>query len=199
MIGIVGGVGAGKSSVVRLIKSLRLHLIDADTIGHAQLRKESIRDAIVQAFGKSVLDQQGQVDRKTLGALVFGQSAEHANRLSQLNSIVHPAIRSEIHNQIRNAPQDADVIVLDAALLLESGWAAECDAIVMVDTPLPLRQQRVIETRGWSKDEHTRREAAQWSLEKKRAASNCVVDNSGSPEIAAAQMETFLRSVVNRK
>ncbi len=58
VIGIVGGVGAGKSSVVRLIKSLRLHLIDADTIGHAQLRKESIRDAIVQAFGKSVLDQQ---------------------------------------------------------------------------------------------------------------------------------------------
>ncbi|MFN9719269.1 MAG: dephospho-CoA kinase, partial [Planctomycetota bacterium] len=110
----------------------------------------------------------------------------------------HPAIRDEIRNQIRNAPQDADAVILDAALLLESGWAAECDAIVMVDTPLPLRQRRVRETRGWSTEEHTRREAAQWPLDQKRAVSMCVVDNSGSPDDAAAQMESCVRTILTR-
>lgn len=196
VIGIVGGVGAGKSSVVKLVRSLQLHLIDADRIGHAQLEKDSIRDAIVQAFGVSVLNEQGHVDRKALAKLVFGETPEHAGRLARLNAIVHPAIRTEIHHQIQTAPQDADAIILDAALLLESGWAAECDAIVMIDTPLELRRQRVAETRGWSIEEHSRREAAQLPLEKKRQASQFVVDNSGSPEDAATQMEQFLQTVV---
>lgn len=196
MIGIVGGVGAGKSSVVKHITSLRLHLIDADRIGHAQLEKNAIRGVLVEAFGPSVLDGQGRVDRRALGKLVFGDSPDHAQRLTRLNQIVHPAIRSEIHHQIQTAPQDADAIVLDAALLLESGWAAECDAIVMIDTPLELRRLRVAETRGWSIDEHSRREAAQWPLEKKREAAQYVVDNSGTPESAAKQIEAILQLII---
>ena len=171
-------------------------MIDADRIGHSQLEREEIRGALVDVFGASVLDERGEVDRQALGKRVFGDSPEHAERLAQLNQIVHPVIRSEIHRQIETAPQDADAIILDAALLLESGWAAECDAIVMIDTPLELRRQRVVETRGWSIEEHSRREAAQLSLQKKRQASQFVVDNSGSPEAAAAQMEQFLRTVI---
>lgn len=198
LVGIVGGVGAGKSSVVRNVKSLRLHFIDADRIGHEQLAVPNIKDQIVKEFGTQVLDSSGSVSRPTLAALVFGDSPEKQRKRQQLNSIVHPAIRSEILRQINAAPQDVDAIVLDAALLLEAGWAEECDAVIFVDTSLEQRQKRVADTRGWSAEEHQRREASQLSLEEKRQRSDLSVDNSGELSVAAHQMEEALNSIIAR-
>lgn len=189
-------MGAGKSSVVRNVKSLRLHLIDADRIGHEQLAVREIKDQIVKVFGTQVLDSFGGISRPDLAAQVFGDSPEKQQNRQQLNSIVHPAIRSEIHRQINAAPQDADAIVLDAALLLEAGWAEECDAVIFIDTPLEQRQKRVADTRGWSMEELQRREASQLSLEEKRQRSNFCVDNSGEISVAAHQMEQALMKII---
>jgi dephospho-CoA kinase len=196
LVGIVGGVGAGKSSVVRNVKSLRLHFIDADRIGHQQLAVQDIKDQIVKVFGAQVLDSSGNISRPGLAAQVFGDSAEKQQKLQQLNSIVHPAIRSEIRRQINAAPQDVDAIILDAALLLEAGWAEECDAVIFVDTSLEQRLKRVAETRGWSVEELQRREASQLSLEEKRRRSNFCVDNSGEISVAARQMEQALAKII---
>ena len=199
VVGIVGGVGAGKSSVVRQLNTLRLFIIDADQIGHDVLRRADIRDDLVAAFGAAILNSTGAIDRQKVARLVFGTSAEHGHRRQTLNRIVHPRIHEEISSQLEQAPEDTDVIILDAALLLEAGWASSCDAVIFIDTPVELRRQRVLENRGWSADEHARREATQMALSQKRAASRFIVDNSGTPEIAASQMEQALRRLIQEK
>ena len=198
LVGIVGGVGAGKSSVVRNVKSLRLHLIDADRIGHEQLAVQEIKDQIVKEFGTQVLDTSGSISRPNLAAQVFGDSPEKQQNRQQLNAIVHPAIRAEILRQINAAPQDVDAIILDAALLLEAGWAEECDAVIFIDTSLEQRQKRVADTRGWSAEELERREASQLSLEEKRRRSDFCVDNSGEISAAAHQMEQALVKIITQ-
>ncbi|MBC7968420.1 MAG: dephospho-CoA kinase [Fuerstia sp.] len=198
VVGIVGGVGAGKSSVVRIVPDLQLFVIDADHIGHELLYKNDLRSKLGDAFGEEIFDEAGHVVRARLAEKVFGDSDEQTNNRKRLNEILHPAIRTEIHRSIKQAPQDVDAIILDAALLLEAGWADECDAVIFVDTPIDLRQQRAAANRGWSMEEFQRREASQWSPSKKRQYAEFVVDNSGSPKAAAEQMTLVLKKIIER-
>lgn len=198
VIGIVGGVGAGKSSVVRSVSDLRLFVIDADRIGHELLLTSEICQKLCDAFGEEIFDEAGQVLRNRLAKKVFGDAEEVTNNRNKLNEILHPAIRSEIQLSIKQAPQDVDAIILDAALLLEAGWADECDAVIFIDTPAELRQQRASANRGWSIEEFQRREASQWSLLKKRQNAQFVVDNSGPVKAAAEQMKRVLEKIIER-
>ena len=198
VVGIVGGISAGKSSVVQNVSDLRLWVIDADRVGHELLLTNDIREKLSHAFGLGIFANSGLVLRSRLAEIVFGDSDEQKNNRSQLNKILHPAIRNEIHRLIRQAPQDADAIILDAALLLEAGWAVECDAVIFVDTPDELRYQRAAANRGWSMEELQRREASQWSLLQKRQNSQFVVNNSGSMEEAAEQMKLILEKIIKR-
>ena len=199
IVGIVGGVGAGKSSVVASIRELHLDVIDADRIGHELLLQDNIRQSICGVFGKEMLDPTGQIDRERLAGKVFGTSDEQTNNRRRLNEILHPAIRRKVLQEIQQVPQEADAIILDAALLLEAGWADECNAIIFVDTPIELRQQRVAASRGWSPEELQKRELSQWSVAQKRAHAQYVVDNSGSATAAAEQMRTILNQIIHQK
>ena len=127
---------------------------------------------------------------------MFGPEEVHTRSLSALNQIIHPAIRKDIQRQIQDA-RDCSVVILDAALLLESNWADVCDAIIFIDTPLSLRQQRVQANRGWSAEELARREATQWDLEKKRNAADFVVDNSSTPAKSAEEMKQILQQIIH--
>ncbi len=196
VVGIVGGVGAGKSSVVRNVTEFRLFVIDADQIGHELLLTNDIRTKLCTAFGEEILDNAGHVVRERLAELVFGNSEEQIKNRYRLNQILHPAIREEIYRSVQHAPQDVDAIILDAALLLEAGWADECDAVIFIDTPMEIRRQRVGMNRGWSAEELERREASQWSLLKKRQSAQYVVDNSGSPKAAVEQMTSVLEEII---
>lgn len=198
VVGIVGGVAAGKSSVVRTVSDLRLFVIDADAIGHELLLKNDIRSQLQNAFGKEIFNEAGLVLRARLAEKVFGDSDEKISNRKRLNEILHPAIRNEIHRSVKQAPHDVDAIILDAALLLEAGWSDECDAIIFIDTPIELRKQRASSNRGWSTEEFQRREAAQWSPVKKREFAEFVVDNSGSPKAAAEQMKLVLKKIIER-
>ncbi len=198
VVGIVGGVCAGKSSVLRTVSDLQLFVIDADHIGHALLEKNDIRSQLRDTFGKEIFDEAGLVLRTRLAEIVFGDTDEQTNNRNRLNEILHPAIRTEIHRSIKQAPQDVDAFILDAALLLEVGWADECDAVIFVDTPIEMRQQRAAANRGWSVEEFRRREASQWSPVKKRQFAEFVVDNSGLPKAAAEQMTLVLEKIIER-
>lgn len=195
VVGIVGGVGAGKSTVVRNVADLNLYVIDADRIGHDLLLTDHICSQLYSTFGRDVFSEARKVDRKRLAEKVFGDSDEHVKNRNRLNEILHPAIRAEVERLVSQAPQGADAVILDAALLLEAGWADECHSIIFVDTPLEQRQLRVATNRGWSVDELQRREASQWSLQKKHEAAQFVVDNSGSPELAAKQLKLVLEKI----
>lgn len=199
VVGIIGGVGAGKTSVVRNVTQFRLFVIDADQIGHELLLTNDIRTRLRTAFGEEILDKAGGVVRERLAERVFGNSEEQIKNRYQLNEILHPAIREEICRSLQRAPQDVDAVILDAALLLEAGWADECDAVIFIDTPVELRRQRVGINRGWSAEELERREASQWSLVKKRQSAQYVVDNSGTLKAAAEQMTLVLEEIILKR
>ena len=173
-------------------------MIDADRIGHELLLTNDIREKLSHTFGEEILDNKGLVLRRRLAEKVFGDSDRQTYNRNRLNEILHPAIRSEILRSIKQAPQDADAIILDAALLLEAGWADECDAVIFIDTPVELRRQRAAAGRGWSMEEFQRREASQWSLVRKHQNAQFAIDNSGSAEATTEQMKFVLEKIIAR-
>ncbi len=197
VFGILGGIGSGKSSVVRHVSGLNLLIIDADRIGHELLLNSDIQSQIRNSFGAAVFDDSGAVDRSRLADVVFGTSVEQQEALKRLEQILHPAIRRKIQSQIETASRDVDAVILDAALLLEAGWDAECDWLIFVATAAEIREQRVIRNRGWSAEELARREATQWNLEAKRDRADFIVDNSGSMDDATTSMNQILTSLLS--
>ena len=194
-IGILGGIGSGKSSVVRHVTEFRLKIFDADKIGHDLLRDPDVVKRLRQTFPNSVFDADGQVIRPRLARRVFGESADHQAALAQLEQIIHPAIHREIKRQIQAVSTDVDALILDAAILLETGWADECDYLIYVDTPEALRIERVKNSRNWSAEDLARRESSQLPLETKKRRADFIVQNSGTIEDAVHQMTGILRSL----
>lgn len=192
MIGLVGGIGAGKSSVARQASRVRrLLIIDADEVGHAALQEPSIVEQLVGVFGESVKAPDGAIDRRVLASLVFGESRSSGENRSELERIVHPWMRAQVEQKIQQIKaSDAHVagILLDAAILFETGWSVLCQAVVFVESPDDARFERVHESRGWSLEQWRAREATQLGLEEKREQSDFVISN-GRGELESAGME----------
>lgn len=198
IIGIIGGIGSGKSAVAHALSShLEICILDADRVGHNALDEPHVCEQLVETFGSTILDQNGHVVRSEIAKQVFGDQPERQLLRQQLNDIVHPVIRARLKEKIEQAQQQAayDVIVLDAALLLESDWHEMCQAIVFIDTPLPVRVQRVA-GRGWSEEELARREASQLPLNEKQQRADFVLDNSGPLEESGRVLADWLRQNV---
>ena len=196
IIGIVGGVGSGKSTLAAwLADRVRVAVLDADGAGHEALRNDRVKTMLQDTLGSDVFRPDGEVDRRRVAARVFGVSPEHAADREQLEQIVHPVIRQNLQREVEalRSAGSVDVIVLDAAVMLESGWSELCDAILFVDTPRTVRLQRVRDGRGWSEEELDRREASQWPIARKRDAADVVIDNSRGIDHAGLQLLDFLQ------
>lgn len=196
VVGLIGGVGSGKSSLARWISDqLRVCVISGDEAGHRTLNKPDVRRSIRARFGDQVFDNKGEIRRDQLAARVFGADEGSRRNRRDLEDIVHPVIREDLRGQLETARRDADLdlILVDAAVLLEAGWNQLCDAVVFIDTPLDQRQQRVRDGRGWSADELKKREESQLSLQEKRAAADLIVDNSRSIELAGRQLLNWIK------
>jgi dephospho-CoA kinase len=209
VIGVVGGIGSGKTALARrLAESPRYAVLDADAAGHNALGDPEVKAAVVRRFGPGVLGEDGEISRPALAAEVFGDTPGHHRARADLEAIVHPAIRYALKTQIAqvaqahsprpDAPSAPAALLLDAAVLLEAGWQDVCDAVVFIDAPEPTRQRRVAENRGWSPDELRRRQASQFDLEQKRRAADFVVDNSGRLEPAVEALRRVVEHVIER-
>lgn len=188
VIGVVGGIGSGKSFFAQtLAKQKNLVIVNGDAVGHAILQRSDIRDRIRERFGEGVMTADGSVNRRALGQLVFGITPEQIQAKTDLEAIVHPPLTAELLRQITEARAAgyADAIILDAAILLEVGWRKFCNAVVMIDTPFELRWQRVHATRGWTLSEFQAREASQMSIADKHAAADYIVSNVGPEDEVA--------------
>ncbi len=191
-LGIVGGIGSGKSAVADAMRSLGGYLIIADRLGHEALLQPDIKAKLRQRWGDAILDEHGDADRKKIGAIVFADPAE----LRALEAQVFPYIEMRIIQGIAAARTRDDVkfIILDAAILLETGWRRHCDKIVFVDAPRPLRLARLKEKRGWNEEELERREKMQMPLEEKMNRADAVIVNDGDFEKVGRQVkETLVR------
>ena len=195
-MGVVGGVGSGKSTVARLAaERWGLSRLDGDAAGHAALYEPAVRDALRARFGGGIFDADGAVNRSALASRVFGDTAEHRAARRDLEAVVHPRIRARFEADIAAArDRGIPAVLLDAAVLLEGGWADVTDAVAFVDVPLPVRRERVA-ARGWDAAELARREASQWPVDRKRAAADAVLDNAGPAAVAVDQLGGLLRSL----
>lgn len=183
VIGLIGGIGSGKSQVAAELKRHGAAIINADHLGHQALDQSDVKTQLIDLFGAAIYSAEGSIDRKKVAAIVFSDE----DKRRQLESVVFPLIESGIEEQIERANHDPNVrwIVLDAAILLESGWDRRCDVIVYVHAPRSIRLERLISNRGWKEKEVRQRSDAQLSLTDKITRAHFVVDNSGSiPELS---------------
>lgn len=172
-IGLLGGIGSGKSFVTLIFRQMGARVIDADRIVRDLLSTAAAKRAYVKAWGPVVLGRGGGLDPAAVARRVFGRPQE----VRRLNRLIHPFVIREIRRRLRAAR--GRPVVIDAPLLLETGTDRLCDVLVYVDAPLGRRLARV-KARGWSAAELARREAAQWPLSKKKRRADHVVWNGGT-------------------
>jgi dephospho-CoA kinase len=190
VIGLIGGIGSGKSRVSARLAERGARVLSGDEAGHEALRQPEVRARVVERWGNEVLDARGAIDRRRLAQRVFKNPEE----LRALQELVWPWIGQRLREQVTAARADPAVklIVLDAAVLLEAGWNEACDWIVYVHAPRAVRLRRLADNRGWSAKEVEAREQAQLSLTDKARRADYALDNSGPPEALARQVDDLL-------
>jgi dephospho-CoA kinase len=186
VIGLIGGMGSGKSCVAAEFARHGGRIVSGDRLGHEALRQPEIRAAVIRRFGKEIVGSDGEIDRGKLGPLVFADEQQR----KELESLVFPYIERRIGEEIEEAGSDpaASFIVLDAAIMLETGWNKVCRWLVYIDVPRELRLDRLARQRGWTETEVAARESAQMPLGEKASSADFILDNSGSPEAMAEQV-----------
>ncbi len=193
VIGLVGAVCSGKSTVARMMARQGLEVIDADRVGHEVLERPGVKRALREAFGPDIFGPDGAVDRARLGRLAFGCK----DRLERLNAIVHPPMLREIERRVRQARKGAAgrAVVLDMALLIETGLHKRCcDLLVFVDAPVGERQARAARARGWSAQEVRQRDAAQTVAGLKKQQADYVIVNSDTVQ----ELQKAVRVLMDR-
>lgn len=183
LIGLTGNIACGKSTVLRELHSLGAHTIDADRRVHdILLRTGQAYAPVLDEFGPAILDGSGEIDRRALGRIVFADPTA----LKRLEAITHPIVRRVIEAEIESA--DRPIVVLDAIKLFESGWADRCDAVWVVTCEREQQLQRLMQRRGYGRDEAEERIRAQAPQEEKVARADLVIDNSGSLRATRSQV-----------
>ncbi|RZD72974.1 dephospho-CoA kinase [Streptomyces albidoflavus] len=176
IVGLTGGIGAGKSEVSRLLVEHGAHLVDADRIAREVVEPGTPGlAAVVEAFGESVLAADGSLDRPKLGEIVFADP----ERRAVLNGIVHPLVGARSAELQSQAPQDG-VVVHDVPLLTENGLAELYDLVIVVDVEPWTQVERLVRSRGMSEEEARARMAAQAGREERLAVADIVIDNEVS-------------------
>jgi dephospho-CoA kinase len=190
VVGLVGEIGAGKSTVARLLADRGGRVIDADGLGHAALADPAVVAAAVLRWGDGVRRPDGTLDRRAVGKVVFADPAER----TALERMVFPLIRERVAREVREAMADPAVrfVVLDAAVMLEAGWNNAADRLVYVSAPREVRLARVAARSGWADADLAAREAAQWHPDRKRAAADAVLVNDGGPDGLTEQVDRLL-------
>jgi len=188
VLGIMGGLAAGKSTVAGILAARGAAVIDADRIGHRVLERPEVRAALRSAFGDDILDACGRVERRALAQAAFGDPGQ----VERLNSIVHPPILEEIRDRVEEIKRldQAPLIVLDAALLVETDLHKElCDALLYVQTTEQVRRERAQHKRRMETEQFEKRTRAQIPPERKKELADYVVTNNESLEELEKQLD----------
>jgi dephospho-CoA kinase len=191
ILGLLGGIGSGKSAVAADFESLGAAFIDADRIAHRIIDEPPVRRTLARWWGPGVL-RGGRVNRAEVARRAFASRGP----ASRLNALLHPRIARELRKEIAKVRRRGGVVIVEAALLLETGADRWCDALVFVDAPRAARIRRAAR-RGWTAAEWRRREKLQWPLARKRARADYVIDNGGARAATRRQVETILQEIAS--
>ena len=177
VIGLTGGIGSGKSTVSQLLAELGAVILDADRVGHEAFKPNTEAwHEVVATFGQQILTPGGEVDRKKLGAIVFSDPES----LSRLNQIMHPRMYNMMKAQIEEyRRQGVDVVVLEAAILIEANWTSLIDEVWVTVAPEAAVLERVKKQRGLDEGQTLARIRSQLSNEEREKHADVVINNDG--------------------
>jgi dephospho-CoA kinase len=193
-VGLTGGIGCGKSTVAAMMSELGCHVLNADRMAHALIAPgEPAYDEIRRQFGPNVLAADGSIDRAGLAAVVFADAA----KLASLNAIVHPLVLRELDRELERLSRidPHGVAVIEAALLIESGYNQRLDRLVLVTCTREQQLERLTNPafgRAMSREQAEKRIAAQMPLDEKRKLAHDEIDCSGSLEYTKRQVRMLV-------
>jgi len=196
LVGLTGGIATGKSTVSAMFAQLGAKVMDADLLAREVVMPGQPAHAqIVKEFGPDVLQEDGALDRKRLGALVFAD----AQRRKRLEEITHPAIRGRQQRILSVYEEEAfdGIVIWDAALLVESGGAKGMDRVVVVTADPAAELRRLVERDGFSEEEARGRMASQMPLAEKVKVADYVIDNSGSRAETERRVRELYRALLD--
>lgn len=188
VVGITGGIGSGKSTAARLLGDLGAHVIDADKVGHDIYRPGSEGwHRVVDCFGRQIVAEDGTIDRKRLGAIVFSDRAA----LTKLNALLHPLIGAEIRRMVesRRAAGWRAPIVVEAAILVEASWQSIFDEVWVVTAEREAVIRRLAAQRGLDEEAVQTRISSQLSDEERCRHATVVIRNTGTVDDLRAHLE----------
>ncbi len=195
IIGILGGIGSGKSTAAAEFAKLGCKVIDADKIAHELLGEPSVKEKVVGLFGRSILNPEGKIDREKLAEVVFAD----ADKLSLINEIIHPLVLQRAGELIKqyDCQKQVKAIVLDMPLLVEVGWDKRCDKLIFVDCEQKLRLDRAKKL-GFDKNQVKIRENFQISLDNKANLADNTIDNNSDFSELVRQVANIFTSILDR-
>jgi dephospho-CoA kinase len=196
-VGLTGNIASGKSQAALVFAELGAHIIDADRIVHGLLSGHTATaKSIAESFGETVLNPDGSIDRKKLAAIVF---SDPAKRLL-LNSIVHPEVRREVFRRIAELEAECPgggIVIVDAALMVESGGYRYYDRLVVVVCDPALQLARIVSRDGLSIEDAKARMAAQMPVQEKVKVADYTIDTSGTFVETRAQIEAIYQDLLS--
>ncbi|MQF98355.1 MAG: dephospho-CoA kinase [SAR202 cluster bacterium] len=197
VIGLAGGIGSGKSSVSSMLKNLGAVIIDADKLGHEVYLPgtEGLRE-VVSEFGKDILSSDGEVDRRILGSKVFGSP----EAMAKLNSIVWPRIKNKVTELIEeNSQLGTEVLVLDAAVLIEAGWTSVVDETWVVTAPIDQIISRLESRNGITEEQAMSRINSQMTTEERMEYADIVIENDASLDELMSSVQQIWEKTLSNK
>jgi dephospho-CoA kinase len=205
VIGLVGRIGAGKSTVARRFAEHGATVVDADRQAHEALADPEVVAEVARRFGPGVLDGRGGVDRSALAGEVFGGTADHDAARAALEAIVHPRVRRRLQRVLAAAaaegpaPAGGRAVVLDVPLLVQAGWTDLCTDLVVIECEDQVRRARLT-ARGWSPDQIAARDRA-WErgfLPPPPGPATWRVDASRDPAYTLSQVDRIWQAIRGR-
>ena len=190
VIGLTGGIGSGKTTLLRWFETQNIPCFESDDVAKTLLNS-SLKSFVSKAFGNSIYNSSGILDRKKLAVRVFNDPKE----LAKLNAIVHPAVEKAFKD-FRQKYKEDSIIIKEAAILFESGGYENCDAIILVIASEESRIQRVVKRDNIKKNDVEARIKLQWSDDKKKLLSDYLIQNEYL-ETALDQAKKILNSLLN--
>jgi len=190
IIGLTGGIATGKSTVAKMLTNRGYEVIDADEIVHKlQAKKSPLLKEISKAFGSTVLNENGSLNREKLGQMIFNDEKKR----SLLDSIVHPAVRAEFERKIQLV--QSDILFLDVPLLFESGFDDLADVTLVINASVEVQLERLMLRNGLSHQEARARIDAQMPMSQKVKLADFVIDNDGDLAELEVCVEKFLGEI----
>ena len=180
-VGLTGGIASGKSTVAKMFQAKGAYLIDLDKLAHFVEEPDQIAwKAIVDYFGPDILNENRTINRIKLGSIVFPDR----EKLSRLNSIVHPAVFEEWRRRIEDIGEKtpAAIVISDVPLLIEAEMLHQVDVVILVHVSPEDQIQRLMDRNGCSREDAERRLSTQMPIDEKISHADFVIDNKGSLE-----------------